>query len=182
MKTRIFALLAFLIGILATGYLCWALHRSSINFFDNQWPRPWPYPDNWLLVWEHEMDVANPVPPGFMKMDGEWQLQWKYLYGLIGLSSFIAFSGFIWLTKFRADRKIWFGIALPFFAASWLVPIMDKDSLFDLFRFHMLESTFLPVIFHRAVVSVVLAWVIQCLIVNLCAMIRDKKQEKVRQI
>jgi hypothetical protein len=172
-------MLAFLIGMLATTYLCWALHRSSINFFDSQWPRPWPYPDNWLWVWEHDMDIASPASPGFMKLDGEWQRQCICLYGLIGLSLIIAFSGFIWLTKFRADRRIWFGIALIFFATSWFVPIMAKDSLFDLFRFHMLESAFLPVIFNRAVVSVVLAWVIQYLIAILWTKTRGRKQEKI---
>lgn len=117
-----------------------------------------------------------------MKLDGEWQRQWKYLYGFIGLSLFIVFSGFIWLTKFRADRRIWFGIALPFFSASWFVPIMGRDSLFDVLRFHMLESSFLPVLFHRAVVSVILAWVVQCLIVILWTKIRDKKKEKISHV
>jgi hypothetical protein len=96
MKARTITFLIFVIGLLVTGYLCWALHRSSLNVFANHWPRPWPYPDRWLEDWENQMDLARPSSPGTLKLDGEWQRQWIYLYGLIGLSLVVSFGSLIW--------------------------------------------------------------------------------------
>jgi hypothetical protein len=97
MKARTFTFAVFVIGVLVTSYLGWALHRSSLNVFADHWPRPWPYPDGWLASWEHQMDVAHPPPPGpYMKLDGEWQRQWIYLYGLIGLSVVLSLGSFVW--------------------------------------------------------------------------------------
>jgi hypothetical protein len=180
MKARTLALFTFVMGLLLTIYLGWALHRSFENVFASHWPRPWPYPDEWLAHWEHQMDIAHPPPPGpYMKLDGEWQRQWIYLYGLIGLSLTISFGGFIRLIRFQADRWIWFGIALTFFAASWFIPIMGSDSVFDVFhRYGAYVFGYYPVIFLLAVISIVFSWVVQCLIVIMRHKLRDKRPER----
>jgi len=100
------AICIFVIGLLVTSYLCWCLDRSSLNAFAPGWPRPWPYPDGWLAWWEKQMDLAHPPPPGFFKMDGEWQRQWIYLYCAIGGSLIFSLSSLGWwfmLMKRRDD-------------------------------------------------------------------------------
>jgi hypothetical protein len=42
------------------------------------------------------MDVARPAPPGFMKLDGEWQRQWIYLYWWIGSFVVLSLGSFTW--------------------------------------------------------------------------------------
>ena len=96
MKARTFTFAVFVIGVLVTSYLGWALHRSSLNVFADHWPRAWPYPDGWLTSWEHQMDIARPAPRGFLKLDGEWQRQWIYLYCWIGLSVVLSLGSFVW--------------------------------------------------------------------------------------
>jgi len=52
------------------------------------------------------MDLAHPPPPGFFKMDGEWQRQWIYLYCAIGGSLIFSLSSLGWwfmLMKRRDD-------------------------------------------------------------------------------
>ena len=63
-----------LMGVLSTGYLGWARYRISdcviVNDGENM-PRPWPYPDRWLLDLHDWLDVRNPVPPDIIKWHGE---------------------------------------------------------------------------------------------------------------
>jgi len=63
-----------LMGVLSTGYLGWARYRISncviVNDGGNM-PRPWPYPDRWLLDLHDWLDVRNPVPPDIIKWHGE---------------------------------------------------------------------------------------------------------------
>jgi len=105
MKARTFAFGLFAAGILATTYLGWALHRSKLNVFAEHWPRPWPYPDGWLATWEHRMDIARPAVPGFLKMDGEWQRQWFYLYCCIGFSVLLSLASFAWFFILRNRNR-----------------------------------------------------------------------------
>ena len=59
------------------------------------------------------MDVAHPPPPGpYMKLDGEWQRQWIYLYCWIGLSVVLSLGSFVWWIILRKrDRDAWIQVA-----------------------------------------------------------------------
>jgi hypothetical protein len=104
MKVRTITFWTFIIGLLMVCYLNWALHRSSLNSFASGWPRPWPYPDRWLASWEHQMDLAHPSPLGLLKLDGEWQRQWIYLYCAIGVSLLVSLGSFIWWLILRNKK------------------------------------------------------------------------------
>jgi hypothetical protein len=104
MKARTFALVGFVTGLLAASYLCWAWHRvtGAVLISDaHVWPRPFPYPDQWLGWWEQRLDAAHPVSPGFIKLDGEFQRLQTYLSGWIGLSLIISFGSLVWLIILR---------------------------------------------------------------------------------
>jgi hypothetical protein len=61
-------------GLTGSTYLAWCQHRVSfpVLMHDSAWPRPSPYPDRWLARWYDRINAANPVPPGHVKMEGEW--------------------------------------------------------------------------------------------------------------
>jgi hypothetical protein len=102
MKAQTFALFTFVVGILATSYFGWALYRLS-DVAMGHFSRSWPYPDRLLIYWDGRLDAAYPAPPGFIKLDGEWQSLQICLYILIGLTGLIAFCGLIWLIYMRKD-------------------------------------------------------------------------------
>src|SRR5258708_37609 len=56
------------------AYLYWCSYRVSWAAFvsDRNWPRPWPFPDKWLLRWEQRLNRARPAPPGSVKIEGEF--------------------------------------------------------------------------------------------------------------
>jgi hypothetical protein len=69
---RFAGVLAMLIGAATCGYFAWCGHRLSYGVLGGPgWPRPWPYPDEWLLRWERDLDAAEPAPPGHIKFHGE---------------------------------------------------------------------------------------------------------------
>ena len=83
MWLRTLSAVAVVGGLLGAAYLGWACHRLSYEVMrsDRQWPRPWPYPDRWLLRWARRLDAEDRrrsaaeaaergVPPG-LKMEGE---------------------------------------------------------------------------------------------------------------
>ena len=109
MKAWILALVIFVIGFLAASYLGWASHRVSESVLFREdgktWPRPWPYPDQWLFRWEQQLDAAHPAAPGTIKMEGELPRIRLYLHGWICLSAVVAASGFIWLLILRRRRR-----------------------------------------------------------------------------
>jgi hypothetical protein len=52
-------------GLLIAGYLAWACYRISDEAMsDTHWPRPWPYPDQWLVRWLRQM-AADPAKSGW---------------------------------------------------------------------------------------------------------------------
>jgi hypothetical protein len=63
-----------LVGLLGTLYFGWTWHRLSerVLVADNNWPRPWPYPDRWLSAVEQWFDARNPAPADNIKIHGEF--------------------------------------------------------------------------------------------------------------
>lgn len=69
---RFAGVLVMLVGAATCGYFAWCGHRISYPVLGEPgWPRPWPYPDEWLLRWERDLDAAEPAPPGHVKFHGE---------------------------------------------------------------------------------------------------------------
>ena len=71
---RWIGLVAFGVGVVACGYFAWCQHRlrgTTIVSESPDWPRRWPYPDEWLMRWERHLDAAYPTSPGHFKMHGE---------------------------------------------------------------------------------------------------------------
>jgi len=77
---RVLCLGINLIGVasaIAAGYLGWSLYRISPNVImdvamgESQWPRPWPYPDEWLARWNEQLDAQYPAQPGHIKLHAE---------------------------------------------------------------------------------------------------------------
>jgi hypothetical protein len=60
---------------LALVLLClaalWTRHRWNYIWHDPIIPRPFPYPDVWLLQLHAWYDVQYPAPPGYLKIHGE---------------------------------------------------------------------------------------------------------------
>ena len=104
------------------------------------------------------------------------------------------------MTRFQTDRRLWIFIAVAFFVTFWCIPWMDVKgscSPFDILHelvsdlvhgslpFDNLMSGFgglavLAVIL--CIPSVVLAWVIQCVVVIIRTKLRDKQREKASHV
>jgi hypothetical protein len=67
---RRFPVLLIVLGFLGALYFGWALSRIT-GEWDDQFPRPWPYPDGWLGVLNHWLVMRYPASPGFLNLDGE---------------------------------------------------------------------------------------------------------------
>ena len=74
MERRLLSAVVILWGVTGAGYLTWCQHRAStpVLMHDVDWPRPFPYPDEWLSRWYDRIDAENPPPPGTRKICGEW--------------------------------------------------------------------------------------------------------------
>jgi hypothetical protein len=69
---RFAGVLIMLVGAAICGYFAWCGHRLGYGVLGEPgWPRPWPYPDEWLLRWARAGDAADPAPPGHIKFHGE---------------------------------------------------------------------------------------------------------------
>jgi hypothetical protein len=104
MKARTFAFAGFVTGLLAASYLYWAFHRvtGAVLISDaHVWPQSFPYPDQWLGWWEKRLDAAHPVPPGSLKLEGEFRRIQACLLGWVGLSLIISFVSLVWLVILR---------------------------------------------------------------------------------
>ena len=52
---------------------CWFIrHRWVTAFDDDRWPRPFPYPDLFLLEIHDWWDRLHPAGPGYLKIHGEF--------------------------------------------------------------------------------------------------------------
>ena len=74
MWLRMIGVVVCFAGVLPAAYSYWCSYRVSGAVFvsDKNWPRPWPYPDDWLLRWEQRLNKARPMPPGTIKVEGEF--------------------------------------------------------------------------------------------------------------
>jgi len=107
MKPKIIVCLALILsGLLSAVYLGWILHRSRMFIADKLWPRPWPFPDKLIEHWERWLDAAHPTPPGFIKVDGEWERLHFYLYCWIGLSIMVTMCGIVWIGVLRHKERL----------------------------------------------------------------------------
>ena len=107
MKTKFIRCLVwscFIGGFLSTVYLVWALYRSRMFLADGHWPRSWPFPDKLIDHWERWLDVSHPAPPGFIKIDGEWDRLHFYLYCWITASVIVTLCGYICLFVLRRKK------------------------------------------------------------------------------
>ena len=67
------------IAVLACMMLLWLRHRWVALFYDRAWPRPFPYPDEIMLVFHNWLDALYPAEPGYIKMEGEIYTVYAYL-------------------------------------------------------------------------------------------------------
>jgi len=114
MRTRALAWCCIFGGILSTCYIEWArylmTHMVELDLSNPQWPppRPWPYPDRWLISWERRLEAEHPLPPGGrgVKIEGEWPRVYGNLSLGMGASAGVAVAGFVLLyLKQRSQRK-----------------------------------------------------------------------------
>lgn len=98
MRWRILALSLAFASFLVAAYFGWASYRISgpVLFEEARagnpnWPRKWPYPDEWLWRWNDQLDAEDPGAPGTLKMRGELPtmkmklMGWIFVSGLIGI-------------------------------------------------------------------------------------------------
>jgi hypothetical protein len=77
MERRLLSAVAILWGLTGAGYLVWCDHRVSMPVLmrDTAWPRPFPYPDDWLKRWSDRIDAEYPLPLRYMRWGGFGELQ-----------------------------------------------------------------------------------------------------------
>ena len=57
----------------------WLRLRWVASFFDDAWPRPFPYPDEIMMVFHDWLDSRYPASPGCIKLKGELYRVWLCL-------------------------------------------------------------------------------------------------------
>jgi hypothetical protein len=94
MRWRALSLFLGIACLLLASYLGWALHRISDSVLWREarisnaaWPRPWPYPDEWLWRWHDQLHIEHPSPPNTLKMRGELPRMKMTLWGWIVVSA-----------------------------------------------------------------------------------------------
>lgn len=83
------------LGLLGVAYFGWALHRLSgtVLIAETQWPRPWPYPDEWLLQLNNQFEEMHPAPPGGIKYHGELPRVRQHVWLWFGCCFFLVTVG-----------------------------------------------------------------------------------------
>ena len=78
MRWRVLSLFLASLSFVMASYFGWASYRISgpvlfeeMREGNPNWPRKWPYPDEWLWRWNDRLDAEDPGPPGTLKMHGE---------------------------------------------------------------------------------------------------------------
>ena len=99
MKTKKIANALFMAGFFPAGYLGWALYRISgiVLVSERHWPRPWPYPDEWLQKWNQQLETVHPPLPGTINFHRQIPRMQIYLSGYIALAFFVMMVAIIWL-------------------------------------------------------------------------------------
>ena len=95
-------------GIVASVYSYWALDRVSERVFvlEDDWPRPWPYPDPWLSRFERWLDQRYLVARGSIKLHGEFSRVRHTLSGCIAGGVPILKGGILLdIAAYRRPRK-----------------------------------------------------------------------------
>src|SRR5438093_1379536 len=98
MRWRVLSLCLAVGSLLIAAYFGWASYRISgpvlfeeMREGNPNWPRKWPYPDEWLWQWGDQLAAEHPIPPGSIPMHGElprMQLKlrgWIVVSGLVGI-------------------------------------------------------------------------------------------------
>ncbi len=98
MLWRILALSLAFASFLVTAYFGWASYRISgpvlfeeMRAGNPNWPRKWPYPDEWLRHWGDQLAAEHPAAPGGINIHGQlptMQLKlrgWIIVSGLVGI-------------------------------------------------------------------------------------------------
>lgn len=109
---RLLSILLLIVGTLCSAYLGWASYRmkDEVLMQDRSWPRPSPYPDNWLLSLNNWFDARHPGPPGTIKLHGEIaRVRMAISYAFIVASS-VALCGGLplawpWFRRARVKRR-----------------------------------------------------------------------------
>ena len=83
-------------GTLATLYFTWALYRVDVDVIvhDPAWPRPFPYPDPWLMHLNNIYDAMYPAP-GAIKLRGELHRVTRTVQAAAMASALIASAGIL---------------------------------------------------------------------------------------
>jgi hypothetical protein len=98
MPWRVLAISLAFASFLVMAYFGWASYRISgpVLFEEARegnpnWPRKWPYPDEWLGHWGDQLAAEHPIPPGSIPIHGMLPLMqlklrgWIVVSGLVGI-------------------------------------------------------------------------------------------------
>jgi hypothetical protein len=104
------------------------------------------------------------------------------------------------ITRFKTDKWLWFWISIALLAIIWCIPFMDVKGATSPFNITCelaadLIHGYLPIgniingfmglavsAFILCIPSVILAWVIQCVVVIIRTKLRDKNREKIDHV
>lgn len=103
--TRISALLLCLLLTSATAYL-WFTHERISGHVPDDWPLPYPYPDqplDDLAAW-----FDSGTPPGFVNLNGGWTEVRLTVIGVILALTLVTGGAFTWLAivRYRTDDEM----------------------------------------------------------------------------
>lgn len=76
LKNKYTILFACYFGVVGLMYSVWCHHRVSkatLTTDAANWPRSWPYPDQFLAQCERALDKLFPSPKGALKFHGEFE-------------------------------------------------------------------------------------------------------------
>jgi hypothetical protein len=97
-----FRSIAAMLALIGLFYCGWALHRiGAAGISDHTWPRPFPYPDQWVDQYGRWLDLRYPAPNGTIKFHGEVFRVRVTLWAII-----VAFVAVLALVVAPAVRKL----------------------------------------------------------------------------
>ena len=107
-----FLILVAIIGVLGASYFMWALHRINPATFipeGRAWPRPFPYPDNWLLALNNYYDRRYPPLRREIKTRSEIYRVQQTVMLAVGFFGVMAAVGIVplasWWNRFRRSSR-----------------------------------------------------------------------------